>query len=226
MEFLNDLKFFLIGPFPTGALGGLAINFILAILTMVSGFIVGLILALGRISKVFVVRRICAFIIDIVRALPIMLVVFWFYFIVPLFAARPMPLLYSAFLSISLYSAVNQAEIFRAGFMNVDKGQWQAAASTGLSRSQCISSVIFPQAIRKTLPSLFGFFISLFKDTSVVTIIGIIDLTHVGSMISQRNPSKLLFTYLMMGLLFFISCFGLSKLAKRIEAKHQEAYRS
>lgn len=226
MEFLNNLKFLLIGPFPTGALGGLAINLLLALMTMASGFIIGLILALGRTCKVFVIRKLCGFIVDIVRALPLMLIVFWCYFVVPLFAERPMPLLFSAFLSISLYSAVNQAEIFRSGFMNIDKGQWQAAASTGLSRSQCMAYIILPQTLRKMLPSLFGFFISLFKDTSVVTIIGIIDMTHVGLMISQRDPSKLLFSYMMMGALFFVFCFALSRLAKKIEAKQQLAYRS
>lgn len=224
MDFFNTLKFFLIGPFPNGAVGGLAINLFLALVTMVSGFLLGLILALGRISRFFIVRKLCTFIIETIRALPVMLLVFWMYFIVPLFAARPLPILFSAFLSITLYSAVNQAEIFRTGFMNINKGQWQAASSTGLNRLQCLIYVIIPQMLRMMLPSLVGFFISLFKDTSVVTIIGIIDLTHVGLMLSQRNPSFLLYSYLIMGLMFFVFCFALSRLAKKIEKKHKLAY--
>lgn len=224
MDFFNTLKFFLLGPFPNGAVGGLAINLFLALVTMLSGFVLGLILALGRVSGCFILRKLCSFLIETVRALPIMLLVFWFYFIVPLFAARPLPILFSAFLSITLYSAVNQAEIFRAGFMNIDRGQWQAAASTGLNRLQCLVYIIIPQTLRRMLPSLVGFFISLFKDTSVVTIIGIIDLTHVGLMLSQRNPSFLLYSYLIMGLMFFVFCFALSRLARKIEQKHRATY--
>ncbi|MBQ7896492.1 MAG: amino acid ABC transporter permease [Oscillospiraceae bacterium] len=219
MDFFNTLKFFLVGPFPVGAVGGIAINIFLALLTMAAGFLLGFVLALGRISKSFILRKLCTILIETVRATPLMLLVFWFYFIVPLFASRPMPILFSAFLSISLYSAVNQAEIFRTGFANVDKGQWQAASSTGLSKLQCMVYVIIPQVLRNMLPSLVGFFISLFKDTSVVTIIGIIDLTHVGLMLSQRNPSFLLYSYLIMALMFFVCCFALSRLAKKLEKK-------
>lgn len=220
-DLLKDIKFFLIGPFPQGDFGGLAVNLFLALLTVVSGFILGLILALGRISENAVIRNFSTILIETIRSLPLILVIFWFYFIIPLFMGKPMPSLLSAYFSVTLYSAVNQAEIFRSGFMNINKGQWQVAQCTGLSRSQCILYVILPQTLKLMLPSFVGFFISLFKDTSVISIIGIIDLTNAGLILSQREPEKLVFSYIVMGGLYFIFCFVLSRIAKAIEKKQK-----
>lgn len=224
--FWNNIRFLLIGPYPNGDMGGLVVNILLALTTMVSGFILGLLLALGRISKKKLLSRICTFIIDTIRSLPLVLIVFWFYFIIPLFAGKPIPELLSAYISISLYSVVNQAEIFRGGFATIGKEQWQAGKCTGLSRSQCMLYIILPQTLRIMLPSFVGFFISLFKDTSVISIIGVIDMTHVGLMISQKNPDKIIFSYLIMGAFYFIICFALSRAAKRIERKQQRTIRT
>lgn len=225
IDVLKNIKMFLIGSFPQGELGGLAINILLALMTMISGFILGLFLALGRISKKVVIRKITTYIIEIVRSLPLILIVFWFYFMVPLFAGRPMPIFLSAYLSITLYSAVNQAEIFRGGFMNISKGQWQVASCMGLSRYQCILYIILPQTLRRMLPSFVGFLISLFKDTSVISVIGMIDLTQTGLILSQREPNKLVFSYIVMAGLYFIFCFVLSRIAKKMEIKQQEWYK-
>lgn len=215
----NVIKMFLIGPFPQGPLGGLAINVLLAVITMASGFILGLFLALGRISKNIIIRSIVTCVIEITRALPLLLIVFWFYFFIPLLAGRPLPILLSAYLSLTFYSAVNQSEIFRGGLTNINKGQWQVASSTGLSHFQCMVYVILPQVLRMMLPSFVGFFISLFKDTSVIYIIGIIDLTQMGIMLSQREPDKLIFSYILVAMLYFIFCFILSYFSKKWEAK-------
>lgn len=222
MDVLKNIKMFLIGTFPQGILGGLAINILLALMTMISGFILGLFLALGRISKKVFIRKITTCLVEIIRSLPLMLIVFWFYFMIPLFAGKPMPIFLSAYLSITLYSAVNQAEIFRGGFMSINKGQWQVASCMGLSYYQCILHIILPQTLRIMLPSFVGFFISLFKDTSVVSVIGMIDLTESGLMLSQREPNKLIFSYVVMGSLYFICCFALSRIAKKMEIKQQE----
>ncbi len=220
-EFWSHLRFLLIGTFPKDILGGLAINILLALITMATGFGLGLLLALGRLSPRRLLSRLCTLLIEFVRSLPLVLILFWFCFLVPLFAGRPMPVLLSGVIAISLYSAVNQAEILRGGIMNVDKGQWQAAVSTGLSRGQTLWHVVLPQTLRMVLPSLAGFFLSLFKDTSVITIVGVIDMTRAGLMISQREPRKLFFAYAMMALLFFLCCFVLSRLARKLE-KHQQ----
>lgn len=218
------VKFFLLGTFPKGALGGLAINLILAVTTMAAGFIGGLLLALCRTSKTASLRAAAAAFIELFRAIPLMLILFWIYFLVPLFAGKPMPILLSAFIAIGIYSAVNQAEIFRSGIMNVDKEQWQVAASTGLSKVQCVRYIILPQAVQKMYPSFVSFFISMFKDTSIATTIGVIDLTRAGLMYSQNYPSEFFLSYGLMAALFFVICFALSRFAKRLESRQQLRY--
>lgn len=224
MDMYHLFKFLLVGPFPVGALGGLAINVVLAVITMATGFVLGLFMALARTSRIAWLRGLMAAIIAFFRAIPLMLILFWIYFLVPLFAGKSMPILFSAVLAITIYSAVNQAEIFRSGIMNVDPGQWQAAASTGLTRSQCIWLVILPQVLRKMQTSFVSFFISMFKDTSIATTIGVIDLVKAGMMVSQRYPGQLFLTYFLMGAMFFVICFALSRWAKRLEEKGQTRY--
>lgn len=223
------IRFFLIGPFPNGLLGGLAINVILAVLTMTSGFFIGLLLALsrtqlGRSVPGKITKGACAAFVEVIRAMPLVLILFWIYFLVPVFAGKQLPIFFSAFLAITLYSAANQAEIFRSGIVNVDKGQWQVAASTGLSKFQTIRYVIVPQVVHKMMPSFVSFFISMFKDTSIATTIGLIDLTRAGLMLSQKYPSQLFFSYFLMALMFFVICFALSRYAKRLEVKQQQKY--
>ena len=226
MDMYQMLKFLLVGPFPVGALGGLAINVVLAVVTMASSFIIGLVMALARTSRFAVLRAVMAAIIGVFRAIPLMLILFWIYFLVPLFAGKPMPILFSAFLAITIYSAVNQAEIFRSGIQNIDKGQRQVALSTGLSRFQCFIYVILPQVLHKMHAAFVSFFISMFKDTSIATTIGVIDLVKAGMMVSQKYPSQLFLSYFLMALLFFVICFALSRYAKRLEVRQQARYES
>ena len=224
MDMYHLFKFLLVGPFPVGALGGLAINVVLAVVTMASGFVIGLVMALLRTSRFAVLRGIMAALIGVFRAIPLMLILFWIYFLVPLFAGKPMPILFSAFIAITIYSAVNQAEIFRSGIMNVDKGQWEVAASTGLSKFQCLIHVVLPQVLHKMHASFVSFFISMFKDTSIATTIGVIDLVKAGMMVSQKYPSQLFLSYFLMAALFFVICFLLSRYAKRLEVRQQLRY--
>ena len=224
MDMYHLFKFLLVGPFPAGALGGLTINVLLAVTTMASGFVIGLLMALVRTSRFTVLRGITAGIIAVFRAMPLMLILFWIYFLVPLFAGKTMPIFFSAFIAITIYSAVNQAEIFRSGIVNVDKGQWQGATSTGLSRFQTLRYVVLPQVLHKMHASFVSFFISMFKDTSIATTIGVIDLVKAGMMVSQKYPSQLFLSYFLMAALFFVICFALSRYAKRLEVKEQLKY--
>ena len=218
-DFSNFMRLLLVGQYPNGPVGGLAINIFLAVITMASGFVLGLLLALCRTSKIFIVSGPATILIEVVRAVPLVLVVFWLYFVVPLFAGRPLPILLSAYLSLTAYSAVNQAEIFRGGLMSIPVGQWHAASATGLSYFQCLLYVILPQVLKVMMPSFAGFLISLFKDTSVVYIIGMIDLTRMSRMLSQRMPDMFILSHMLVATLFFIICFAVSSLFKKWEAR-------
>lgn len=224
MAFDKMLKFFAVGQFPNGPIGGLAVNIILALSALACGFVLGMLLALGRLSGGRLLSRACTLIIEVLRALPLVLIAFWFVLTIPLIMGRPLPGLLTALMALSLYSAVNQAEIFRAGISSVDKGQWLAASSTGLSRFQCMLHVVLPQMFRAVMPSYAGFFISLFKDTSIVTLVGLIDLTTAGVMVSQRYPGQMFASYALMAVMFFVICLLLSVASKRIEARFRVRY--
>jgi polar amino acid transport system permease protein len=217
VDILQILKLFLIGPYPNGEIGGLFINLFLAVTSLGTGFVFGLFLALGRTGSNRIIAFICASIIDITRATPLLLIIFWFYFFIPSLLGQSVSLIFSAYISLSLYSTVNQAEIFRGGLLSISRGQYHAAFSTGLNSTQTMIFVILPQILRMMLSSFVSFFMSLIKDTSVIYIIGIVDLTQIGVMFSQRQPAKLLLSYLIVGILYFIVCSILSKVAKRYE---------
>lgn len=224
MPFEKLIRFFLVGPFPNGAIGGITMNFLLTITTLVTGFVLGMLLALGRISRFAPLRLICTVIIETIRSIPLLLIAFWFVLVAPLLLGKVVPGFITAYLAIALYSAVNQAEIFRGGIMGIDKGQYQAALCSGLSRIQCMLYVIIPQMFQKVLPSYIGFIISLFKDTSLVTIVGLIDLTYAGVMVSQRYPGDLFLCYGIMAFMYFIVCYILSKLSQKAERRMHAKY--
>ncbi|MBI5408392.1 MAG: amino acid ABC transporter permease [Nitrospirae bacterium] len=217
-EQLKNWKFYLIGAYPSGPLTGLTLNIVLAILSITIGLFFGIIFGLGRTSCRRYIRYPCSLYIDVIRSTPLLMIIFWFYFFLPVIGAR-LSLFWCAVISLSVYAAAYQAEIVRAGFLAVPMGQMEAALSTGMSRLQALKYVILPQAFKMMLPSFVSFFNSLFKSTSTVYIIGIVDLTRTGVIISQLKPNRILAAYVCMALGFWIVCYALSYAAQILEKK-------
>lgn len=222
--FLGMLKFMLIGPFPDGSLGGVALNFSLTGIGMAIGFVLGLFIALGRLAKQKYISYPCLVLVELTRATPLILIIFWFYFFIPNVLGQSVSIFFSAAVSISAYSAVYQSEIFRGGFQSISHGQLEAALSTGLKYYQVIFFIYIPQTIKIMLPSFVSFFISLFKDTSVTYIIGIIELTQTSVIISQRVPERLITAYASAGIIYFVFCYIMSQYSKKIE-RNMERYK-
>jgi polar amino acid transport system permease protein len=227
-EQLANWKFYLIGGFPKYPLTGLTLNIVLAFLSIVIGLSSAIILGLGRISGRWYIRYSCGACVDIVRSTPLLLIVFWFYFFLPIVGAK-LSLFWCAVISLSVYAAAYQAEIVRAGVLAVPVGQMEAGLSTGMSKPQALISIIFPQAFRMMLPSFVSFFNSMFKNTSTVYIIGIVDLTRTGINISQLRPNRIYAAYACMAIGFWIVCYALSfaaqKLEKRLGILDYESYK-
>lgn len=217
-EQLANWKFYLIGAYPTGALTGLVLNIILAVLSIIIGLFFGIIFGLGRISCRRYIRHSCGFCVDVVRSTPLLMIIFWFYFFLPVVGAK-LPLFWCAVISLSVYAAAYQAEIVRAGVLAVPLGQMEASLSTGMTRLQALISVILPQAFKMMLPSFVSFFNSLFKSTSTVYIIGIVDLTRTGIIISQLKPNRIFAAYICMAAGFWVVCYSLSFAARILEKK-------
>ena len=219
LEQFANWKFYLIGPYPVGQLGGLVLNILLAVLSLIMGFLMGCVLGLGRISRRHYIHYPCSAYIEGIRATPLVMIIFWFYFFFPNVLGRPISLFWSAIISLSAYAAAYQAEIVRAGILAVSKGQIEAGLACGMTRMQSIRIIVLPQAFKMMIPAFLSFSISLFKDTSVTYIIGMIELTQAGIIVSQRQPDKMFAAYVCMAVGYFIICYSMSHIARMLEKR-------
>ncbi len=218
LEQLANWKFYLIGSYPSGPLTGLTLNIVFALISITIGLFFGIIFGLGRVSCRRYVKLPCSIFIDVVRSTPLLMIIFWSYFFLPVLGAQ-LSLFWCAAISLSVYAAAYQAEIVRAGFLAVPFGQMDAALSTGMSRFQALIYVILPQAFRVMLPSFVSFFNSMFKNTSTVYIIGVVELTRTGIIISQLKPNRIYAAYMCMAIGFWIVCYSLSYASQVLEKK-------
>lgn len=218
-EQFSNINFYLVGPYPKGEMGGLMLNVIMAFLAITISFVFGAVLGYSRLSCRIYIKYPCIAFVEIIRSTPLIMIIFWFYFFLPYMLGGDVTIFWSAVVSLCVYAAAYQAEIVRAGIIAVPRGQLEAALTTGLSRYQAMRHIILPQAFKMMMPSFVSFFVSLFKDTSVTYIIGIIELTQAGIIVSQRQPDKMYDAYISMGIGFWAVSFTMSHLARMLEKK-------
>lgn len=219
IEQFGNWNFYFVGAYPKGPVGGLVLNIAMAVLCLTISFFIGAIFGFGRLSCRRFISYPCIIYIETIRATPALLLVFWFFFFIPSVLGKNISLFWSAVISLSIYSTAYQAEIVRAGILAVPRGQMEAALSSGMTRIQALTLVILPQAFRMMIPSFVSFFISLFKETSVTYIIGIIELVQAGIIVSQRQPNRMFAAYICMAIGFFVICYSMSHLAKMLEKR-------
>ncbi|UCD34775.1 MAG: ABC transporter permease subunit [Nitrospiraceae bacterium] len=226
---LANWDFYLMGAFPRGEPGGLLLNLIFAVLALSLSFSVGVLFGYSRLSSRLYVKIPCIAYVEIVRATPLLIIIFWFYYVIPTLFGIHISVFWTVVLSLCFYAAAYQAEIVRAGITAVPRGQLETALASGMSRYESMGYVILPQAFRMMVPSFISFFISLFKDTSTVFIIGVIELTQAGFIVSYREPDQMIAAYASIAAGFFLVCSGLSfvagKLEKRIGIYDFQSYR-
>ena len=214
-----NLRLFLIGTFPEGLIGGLGLNILIALVAFVVSFLVGHLLALGRMSRITPLRWLCAAYIEAVRSVPLLIVLFWFFFSIPiLLNTTPSPV-WTALVALSAYASAYQAEYIRSGIQSVTVGEVEAARSLGLSAAAVWLQVVLPQAHRRMLPTYASYFTSLFKDSSVLYLLGLVDLMQTGLIVAERHPGQMLQAYGTVACLFFIVCWSGSRLGTYLEWK-------
>lgn len=220
MSFDNiNLRLFLVGNFPEVLLGGLTLNIAIAFVAFVASFLFGHLLTFGRMSRFFPLRWLFTGYIELVRSVPLLIVLFWFFFSIPiLLHTMPSPL-WTAFIALSAYASAYQAEYIRSGIESVAAGEVEAARSLGLSASAVWMRVVLPQAHRRMMPTYASYFTSMFKDSSVLYLLGLVDLMQTGLIVAERYPSQMLQVYLTVGSLFFVVCWTGSRLGKYLEWK-------
>ncbi|MBB1600497.1 amino acid ABC transporter permease [Variovorax sp. UMC13] len=202
-------------------LEGLGLSLLLTLVAMAGGLVLGLLLALARLSGHRLLAGAAAVYVNGFRAVPLILVIFWFYFLVPLIVGKPVGALPSALIAFTLFEAAYYSEIIRAGLQSVRSGQWQAAAASGLRPTQALCFVVLPQALRNMMPVLITQAIVLFQDTSLVYVISLRDFMTSTSIVANRD-NRLVEMYLFAALVYFVLCASLS-LAAHLAAKRRNA---
>jgi len=214
---LSNAKFLLLqGLVGIGMFGGGTLR--LAVPAILLGFMAGIILGLARLARRPWIHYPAAVYIEFIRGIPLVMVIFWFWFLVPIVIGRPVPEYWVALTAFVMFEGAYIAEIVRAGIQSVPRGQVDAATSTGLNYIQSMGSVILPQAIRNMIPSLVTQFIVLFKDTSLASIIGMMDLTKAAQTVSQRElrPFEM---YAFIAVVYWACAYGMSRFSRRLEIR-------
>lgn len=197
---------------------GLQLSFLLTVMAASGGIVFGTLLALMRLSSNRIIYMSGTTYVNFFRSLPLILVIFWFYFIVPLILGRPVGSFYSAVIAFTLFEASYYAEIIRAGIQSVSGGQYHAALATGLTRRQAMQYVVLPQAFRHMIPVLVSQVIILFQDTSLVYVVSLNDFMTSASIIaSQQN--RLVEMYSFAALVYFVICSVGSQLVRYLQTK-------
>jgi glutamate/aspartate transport system permease protein len=199
-------------------LKGLIFSTQLTLVAMIGGIALGTALALMRLSgKTWLVMP-AAFYVNTLRSIPLVMVILWFFLLIPLLIGRPMGAEFSAIITFTIFEAAYYSEIMRAGIQSVPKGQVYAGYAVGMTYKQCMQLIILPQAFRNMLPVLLTQTIILFQDTSLVYAIGAYDLLK-GFEVAGKNFNRPVETYLTAAVVYFIICFSLSMLVRQLQKK-------
>lgn len=211
--------YFLIGQYPNGPLGGLALTVVLATLGLILSLPLGLVFGLMRVSPYKWVRMPITAFVYVVRGTPLLMVVFWAYFFLPTVTGVKTDQFWTMLIALVIFDAAYLAEIVRSGILGLPKGQMECARSLGLSYMKAMATVILPQALRNALPSLVNQFISTIKETSLGYIIGLAEVSFIASQINALVFTKPAEVFSILGLTYFVLCFGLSRLAYGLEKR-------
>lgn len=199
-------------------LDGLWVTIEVSVLSIVFSFIFGALLGTLRFSKVPFVSRIVGVIVDIIRNLPLLLIIFFTYFALPQIGIR-FDIFWSAVIALTIFESAMLSEIFRAGLNAVPKGQMEAGLSTGLSYIDVMRAIVIPQAFRSMIPAIVSQLISLVKDTSLAIIIALPEFTHNAKIIYGQNSNYVIPMYVALTAGYFIICYLLSLLSRYLETK-------
>ncbi len=222
-----NFKTLLIWRFPDGdetefyyGLGGLAGSLLMAAISIIGSFFIGLILGMGRTAKNRVFRIPSLLYIEIIRGIPLILVILWFYqAILPVVFKVDLDAFWAATIALTFFFGAYIAETVRGGIENIPPGQVEAAKASGLTYFQTMRKIVLPQALKQMLPALVGMFIADFKDTSLAYIIGVMELTRAAYAINNRIMVHPFEIYTTVAALYFVFSYFMSLYAKRLERK-------
>jgi polar amino acid transport system permease protein len=213
----DNFRYLLLGP--PHRMGGIVLTLYLAVISLVLAFIVGLIFGLMRNSTRRWIKYPAVAYIELIRGMPLIMVIFWFVYLLPKVFGYVIDDIYNVIIAFVCFSGAYMAEIVRAGIQSIGKGQMEAARSTGLNHRQAMIYIILPQALKNMIPSFVNQFMSLTKDTSLAWFVGLFELTTVAVQVSNRvliAPTEI---FLFTAMVYFVICYSLSAASRWLERR-------
>ena len=214
----DNFTYFMIGRFPHGPLGGVGLTLYLAVVSCILSFFGGMVLGLLSISRFPLVRYPALAFINLVRGMPLLMVIFWMYFLLPALFGKVAEN-NTVIMALTIFTSAYMSRIVIAGIEGIPRGQTEAALSTGLKSWQVMLYVVLPQGMRNMIPSFVNQFVSLIKDTSLAFIVGVSELTHVATQINNRTMAFPTEIFMFIAVVYFIICYAFTSLSRWLEGR-------
>jgi len=195
-------------------------NVTLTFIAILFAFPIASLLALGRLSRYKIIYYPVSIYINILRSSPLLMVMFWTYYTAPMLLGGNVNALYAAMIALTAFEAAYFAEFIRSGLQSVRANQRMAGLATGLKSRQVTFYIVWPQAIKRMLPSLLTQSIIAFQDSTLASIIGVREVVRTTAIINAREVKPIMM-YSMLAVIYLILCFCLSRLVKHIEKRNQ-----
>jgi polar amino acid transport system permease protein len=211
--FTANLPYLLVGAFPDGPLGGAALTLVLAITSALASALLGLALGIALALASGPLRALLLLVIGFFRAIPVLMLIFWTFFLLPVIFHIDVPGLAAVVCALSLIGGAYLAHSVHAGIVAVGEAQWQAGQSLGFSRFAALRYVVLPQALRIMAPSFVNQWVSLVKDTSLAYIVGVGELSFVATQINNRLMIYPIPIFLFVAALYLVMCTALDRVA-------------
>lgn len=209
----------LIGQFPDGPLGGLALTLVLAVCGLVCAFPLAVLIGVARTAPWLWARAAAAGFVNFVRGIPALMLIFWAYFAVPLLVGDIANGPVTVICALVIYEMAFLGEVVHAGICALPRGQTEAARALGLGYVETLRQVILPQALYNTIPSILNQFINLIKNTSLAYVIGVDELTTAAYQINAQLLTQPFEVFLILALTYFLLCFSLARLVGFVERR-------
>jgi len=209
----------LIGQYPNGPLGGIAATLILSVLGIVLAFPFSVVVALARLSRRAVFRVPATVLVYVVRGVPMLMIIFWVYFMFPLLLGASVPGFETMLCTLVLYEGAFLSEVVRAGIEALPAGQMDAARALGHSYPRAMWFVILPQALYNMLPSMLSQWVGTIKDTTLGYVINVPELTFAANQINNRLLTKPFEVFLILAIIYYVVCFSLTHAATVLERR-------
>lgn len=217
----DNLTYLLVGKAAEGQAGGLLLTVIISLESVLVALILGSALALISWFSPLWLQRLITVVTDLIRGIPLLLLIFWFYFLLPMLLGNGAPDTLSVVAALGIFSAVTVMHIILSGLNALPRGQNEAARSSGFSALQTLRWVLLPQVLPMMLPSLVNLFVALIKDTSLAFIVSVPELTLLTNQVNNRTMVYPMELFLLAGFLYFLLCTSLTAFAHKIENKHR-----